>query len=455
MRRPFRLPLATTTVASLACGLLCLPAGAATAATPATRAVAADDFNGDGYRDYASASWAAAGGAVRVVFGTAHGPGTASQTIDQDSPGVPGADEPDDMFGEVRAAADFNRDGYGDLAVAARGEKVNGREYQGAVTILWGSRKGLSGGTSLPGKAAPQSYAYFGTDLAAGDFNGDGRPELAAINAGETYVYQGTFSRNGITGPVAHPDRGNHFAAHLIAGRVTKDKATDLVVIGQAAFPGTRTEGNAWFLKGGAKLTSGKVLKVNSADFHVGDGLIADFDKDGYGDIAIGNPDDAKGRGAVTVWRGGAQGPTTAARLTQATAGIPGTPEPEDYFGASLSAGDVNHDGYADLAIGAYGEKFDDKAYAGAVHVLRGRPGGLSGSGSQFFTRVTPGMPRLPDPEDSFGATVRLRDTDRDGYADLFVTSTGGAFRLPGSAAGLTTAGVTSVDPDVVDGFLQ
>ncbi|REK86416.1 hypothetical protein DY245_32725 [Streptomyces inhibens] len=452
MRQNLRLALATTTVASLTCGLLCLPVGAATAAPPAA---SADDFNGDGYRDYASASRSTDGGAVHVVFGTAHGPGTASQTIDQDSPGVPGADEPDDIFGEMRAAGDFNRDGYGDLAVSARGEDVNGREDQGAVTILWGSKKGLSGGTSLPGKATPQPYGYFGDDLAAGDFNGDGRPELAVINAGETYVYQGTFSRTGISGPVAHPDRSNHRAAHLIAGQVTKDRATDLVILGVAAFPESRTEANAWFLKGGANFTSGTALSVNSHDSHVGDGLIADFDKDGYGDIAIGNPDDAKRRGAVTVWRGGAQGPTTATRITQATAGIAGTPEPEDSFGASISAGDINHDGYADLAIGAYGEKLGDKEYAGAVHVLRGRAGGLSGSGSQFFTRSSPGVPGSPDTDDSFGATVRLRDTDGDGFADLFVAGTGGSLRLPGSASGLTTTGVTSVDADLVDGFLQ
>ncbi|GAB7029605.1 hypothetical protein JCM4914_10660 [Streptomyces platensis subsp. malvinus] len=55
MRRPFRPALATTTAASLTGGLLCLPVGAATAAPPTARAVAAGDFNGDGDRDDASA----------------------------------------------------------------------------------------------------------------------------------------------------------------------------------------------------------------------------------------------------------------------------------------------------------------------------------------------------------------------------------------------------------------
>jgi hypothetical protein len=47
----------------------------------------ADDFNGDGYRDYAT-EWLgdSEGGGVLVTFGTANGPGTRTQFIDQSSP---------------------------------------------------------------------------------------------------------------------------------------------------------------------------------------------------------------------------------------------------------------------------------------------------------------------------------------------------------------------------------
>ncbi|WP_338120173.1 hypothetical protein [Streptomyces agglomeratus] len=93
-------------------------------AAPATAAAAkyADDFNGDGYRDYATYSFRANnGGGVLVTYGTADGPGTRTQLITQSSPGVPGTDETDDMFGDTRAAADFNADGYADLAVNTYG----------------------------------------------------------------------------------------------------------------------------------------------------------------------------------------------------------------------------------------------------------------------------------------------------------------------------------------------
>ncbi|WP_256098429.1 FG-GAP repeat protein [Streptomyces agglomeratus] len=52
-----------------------------------------------------------------------------TQVIHQDSPGVPGAGEEDDMFGESLAGADLNKDGYADL-VAATPSSTSGEEYR-------------------------------------------------------------------------------------------------------------------------------------------------------------------------------------------------------------------------------------------------------------------------------------------------------------------------------------
>ncbi|WP_030612459.1 FG-GAP-like repeat-containing protein [Streptomyces sclerotialus] len=455
MPRRLRLASATAAAAALTAGPVIM------AAPPAAAAAAkyADDFNGDGYRDYAYRWWGSTdGGAVKVVFGTATGPGTKTQIIGQGSKGVPGADEADDEFGEVRAAADFDRDGYGDLAVAAPGEDVDGKENQGAVTILWGSRTGLSGGTSVANKDR-QSWSAFGRDLATGDFDGDGRPDLAAISGGNTYVYRGAVTRGGKTGAVTEHDiEGAGFTADtLTAGKVTKDSATDLVVTG-ATVTASGTATDAWFIRGGSTLQPGRTLRIDARHWaSAPSGVIADFDKDGYGDIALGNPEESGYKGAVTVWRGGSTGPgTTSQRLTQATSGVAGTPEADDWFGDSLSAADVTGDGCADLAVGVRGEAIGTVGYAGGVHLFKGGKGGLTGTGSQWFDRGTSGVPGAVRMDDGFGADVRLRDTDRDGHADLFVSGTEGALRLPGTGSGLTTAGVTRpADNEIVDGFLQ
>ncbi|WP_405479566.1 FG-GAP and VCBS repeat-containing protein [Streptomyces sp. NBC_00009] len=455
-----RLHTTAALAALVAAGLtpLTLPSAPASAAT----AKYGDDFNGDGYRDYASyADSPNHGGGVRVTFGTAQGPGTATQHIDQSTPGVYGADEEDDAFGEVRAAADFNGDGYGDLAVAARGEDADGRKDQGAVTILWGSASGLSGGTALPNKA-PEQYGSMGRDLATGDFNGDGKQDLAVVNNAKAYVYRGGFTRSGTTGSVSTLDKSSSAfnVTALIAGKVDGDAKTDLVIIGDVV-TSSYIASDAWFVKGGSTLTSGKTLRLESQSgnggqaYRGGDGVIADFNKDGYGDIAIGTPLYSGYKGRVSLWYGSSTGPGTSSRLTQSTSGVAGTPEADDWFGSSLSAGDVNGDGYQDLAVGAYGEEIDGKEYAGGVQVFKGRASGISGTGSQWFARNSPGVPGALTSDDGIGWLVRLRDTNHDGTADLYFTGQAGSLRLPGSSSGITTTGVTSANDVPIEGFLQ
>ncbi|MEV6192853.1 FG-GAP and VCBS repeat-containing protein [Streptomyces sp. NPDC051920] len=450
---------ATTLATFLVSGFipLALPAAAASAA-PAKHG---DDFNGDGYRDYAYASFSAhGGGGVTVVFGTATGPGSTQQRITQSSAGVPGSDEADDMFGEVRAAADFDGDGYGDLAVAATGENGSHGADQGNVTILWGSASGLSTGTTLPNKN-PDRNNYMGKDLAAGDFNGDGKQDLAVINGSMTYVYRGPFKRSGTTGTVTKLDKTSSFnATALISGKVNGDTKTDLAIIGDVVTL-DYIASDVWFIKGGtSSLTPANSLRLESesgnggSSERGGDGVIADFNKDGYGDIAVGTSLYSQHKGRVSVWYGSSAGPSRNTRLSQSTSGVAGTPENYDEFGSSISAGDVNGDGYADLAVGVPGEEIDGKDYAGAVHVFKGRASGLSGTGSQWFARNTPGVPGALTADDQFGGLVRLRDTSGDGKADLLV-SAAGSLRLPGSASGITTTGATEYNAAPIDGFLQ
>jgi hypothetical protein len=454
-RTGFRLALATTTVVSLTGGLLTLTVGAASAATPAKYA---DDFNGDGYRDYAVAGL---GGDFTVTYGTATGTGTTTKTFTQSTAGIPGtagdAGGYADAFGEDIAAADLNRDGYADLAVADFTEKVSGKVGSGAVTILWGRKTGLTGTDATRLKVTARSDQGFGKAIETGDFNGDGKADLAIADSFKSvYVYRGGFAKSGTTGKVTkHTLDATFENADMVAGKVTKDKATDLYVLGQGYHRDKVTQ-DAWFLRGGSTIKPGKVTVVNGSNpDYSPTGVVADFDKDGYGDLAVSDTRYNNNAGSVVVWRGGSTGPTTKYRLTQSTSGVATAATAREYFGAALSAGDTNGDGYQDLAVGVPYEKVGSAKDAGGVHVLRGSKSGLTGKNSQWFTRATAGVPGNPDQYENFGSLVRLRDIDRDGDKDLLVSSSyyGPSVLLPGTGSTITATGARELN--VVPAFPQ
>ncbi|MGV9455820.1 FG-GAP and VCBS repeat-containing protein [Streptomyces sp. NPDC003635] len=407
------------------------------ATAPASAAVAKhyDDFNGDGHRDVAYGGYNDVdrqGGTVTVVYGTADGPGTRTQFIHQDSPGIPGTGEEDDQFGESIASADLNKDGYADLVVGNSTEHVGSAQYQGSVTIVWGSASGLSGGTAV----APKSGAkgHFGRDVATGDFTGDGSPDLAVIGGTETWLYRGGFTKSGSTGGVSEIDKegAGWYSYGLAAGKVNGDGRTDLVVLGEQFVDGQPVQ-RAWFLKGASGgLTSGASKTVAAWTAAIGD-----FDKDGYGDIAFGRPDSHDGKGSVLVWRGTSAGPSGSAMYNQASSGVSGSPEADDNFGYALSAGDANGDGYADLAVGVPHEDVSGKEDQGGVHLFRGGSGGLSGLRSSWIPQTVAGP---ADSHVSFGYTLRLRDLTHDGKADLGI---GGqpSVVLRGASGGTTATG--------------
>ena len=182
--------------------------------------------------------------------------------------------------------------------------------------------------------------------------------------------------------------------------------------------------------------------------------LQADFNDDGADDLAVGVPGEDIGgppfnSGAVNVLYGSAGGLTGIGSqfFSQASAGVPGNPEEGESFGQALASGDFDNDGFADLAVGVPGEGIGTAVAAGAVNVLYGSAGGLTGTGSQLFTQVGGAV----EAGDFFGAALAVGDFDNDSFADLAVgapfedvgrTREAGAVSvLYGSTGGLTTDG--------------
>jgi hypothetical protein len=173
-------------------------------------ALAAGDFDGSGHDALAiSVPWEDGLGAVQVLFGSQWGLLFANNQIYRRAGlGQAGIDA---RFGWALASGDFDGDGRADLVIGdpQLDFTVSGnlRQDAGAVHVLYGSNAGPPNWFDLArtdflhqgniyGATAQQAYDWFGQALAAGDWNGDGRDDLAVGQPGEDL---GGFDRGGVT----------------------------------------------------------------------------------------------------------------------------------------------------------------------------------------------------------------------------------------------------------------
>ncbi len=415
-------------------------------------------------------------GQVHVLYGDVEGPSADGDQIwHQDTPDVAGPAEVGDHFGASLVSGDFDGDGYGDLAVAAPDDGVGAMARAGVVNVIYGSRNGLNGNRTqmwhkdvagLAGAAATD--AGFGTALAAGDFNGDGRGDLVIGAPGENGAAGALSalygSRGGLTtaasdhfrmgtdgiGGSSLPDAG--FGAALATGDFNDDGYDD-VAVGAPGYEvrGLRNAGTVVVILGSAEglVTAGhQVIDQRGAVWgvpHAGDRFgeaveAGDFDGDGFADLVIGVPGEMRRgfarAGLVTVLFGSADSVTAAGqqRWAQSSPGVPGAAEKNDRFGAALSVGDYDDDGFADLAIGSPNEGINGLKKAGSVTVLRGGLAGLDADGALQLVAGVAGLVGASERDDRLGSTLVSADFNGDDHDDL-------AIGIPGEDQGVPDTG--------------
>ncbi len=413
--------------------------------------------------------WAA--GAVVVFPGTSSGPSTANATIwSQDSPGVIGSPGSNENLGRSVACGDFNEDGYEDLAIGA-----GNVGWSGTVNVLFGSATGLTAEGDVLISWTSLALGVSGEDLsevmASGDFNGDEASDLAfsgtVINGPDAIpvvitVLGSAAGLDQATASVWTVDTGavlgtstdsTNFGRSLASGDLNGDTFADLaigsdgVISGGAAGAVHVLYGNVTGLadEDNQRWTqdSTGIVGLSEVGDEFGESLAAgDFDGDGIDDLVVGAPGENSDRGLVHVLHGSLTGLTAAGSQMwwQATPGIPGVNEGDQRFAHSLAVGDLDGDGYADVAIGV---PRDGGQQVGAINVLYGTVGGITATGAALFNQDTPGVKGTAGYNEGFGASVAALDMSGDGRSDVAIAVPGDlavAF-LPGSDTGLSTLG--------------
>ena len=407
------------------------------------------DVNGDGFGDlvvadgFATVSGKEWAGAVHVAFGSPTGLTGRAQKVTHNSPGIKGRVRPGRQFGQGILSADFDADGYADIA---------GQDY-GNIQVVYGGPSGLTGRDQLFSMERHLPvFSLLGPVLASGDFDGDGFADLVVgsphSEGGNAALVVLRGSSRGLTtrgllrlsrDTPGVPGKGSFedaFGAGLATGDVTGDGIDDLALTSS----GDESNGSLFVFRGspgGLQVTGHSYLlsdtvfgrhrlRVNSETVLT----VADLNRDGLGDLVVGSPDTCRPTvklddcGAVAVLPGSATGLTGVGAYLwdQDTPGVPGDERSTDRFGTKVAAGDLDRDGHLDLAVSAPGMQVGRVADAGAVIVVYGGPRGLEFTRSQLWSQGTPKIKGIPIRQDSFGTDgLRIADIGRGPRPDLLV----------------------------------
>jgi hypothetical protein len=185
------------------------------------------------------------------------------------------------------------------------------------------------------------------------------------------------------------------------------DGFADVVVGSRIVDENTNTPHGAAYLYMGS--ANGLATTAREIDFAIGDygvygSSAGDVNGDGFVDLALGCPDGNSGFGLIMLYPGSANGPTAPTLTIKGQAG-------RYEFGARIqSAGDVNGDGYGDVFMSDV-----DIHDLVTIYLYLGGPNGLSPTAA---TTLLSGQPI---------ATNVLSDVNGDGYVDVVLTKIGPA----------------------------
>lgn len=401
------------------------------------------DYNLDGYEDFivGGRSWNEWQGKVWIYYGGENGLLSTDPAFT--IIGEPHIQNSGSCFGHsVVGAVDVNNDGVSDFLAGGPGS-WGGWEVGRIYTFL-GNPNTLperAGDDSFSNITSPNKYDWVGETLdLIGDFNGDGFPDLVTgapgtpfyseetspyrFESGFAYVFfgdgEGIASVPGIT--LTNNVNNSDFAQDVGAGGDINGDGFDDLLVGARKFSPTSENdetGRSYLFFGqeANSLNREPDVAIDAPIFNSGFGyenkIIGDLNSDGFDDIAIG----------AFKNLGSDEETYVAIYFGGQDKTDFGTPDLllngfvlDDQFGRVIwPVGDVNNDGHIDLAIGAPGS-LQIENEPGKVYIYFGGP-----SVDDTADIILIGEAGA----DRFGESIGYADVNSDGQSDIIIGATG------------------------------
>ncbi len=393
------------------------------------------------------------------------------------------------QFGQSVACVDLNGDGFADIAAGTSNADsvANGRDQAGQVHIVFGAPAlpvlidlAQPFGTIVYGA---EPFDGLGDELASGDINGDGRPDLLLdaahatfvptnqTQAGKVHVLFGRPSwpatidlRSDSDLTILGATKNDNFGAQLTAGDLDRDGTDELIVDAPGSDrPGTTrtSSGSVYIWKGRSTWPASISLAVaqpdtliygaDAADQFGRAGMhVTDWDQDGTPDLLIGGPladgpsNTTSDLGELRSVEPASSWPTTIDLRTTYSRIMYGV-DAGDHWCNRFQVGDVNGDHLPDLSCGAAdaGGPGESRWHSGEVATVFGRVGlaadiRLANGDYDLYTYGA-------DQQDAIGAARYGTDINDDGIQEISIR---GNYSVPGRLSDVYLISPVDIDND-------